>query len=114
MSWKNYEKNIVDEYRVSLYGWPENVAFDPATLGFKALDRVAKVLESGECSWLALTDEQYKERKEIRAETEPMLLDRTNQRKERTDKGKKRGAYKKKKRARAASTDNGSSDSNVE
>ncbi|KAF8577526.1 hypothetical protein K439DRAFT_1622028 [Ramaria rubella] len=52
MSWKNYKKDIVDEYHIILEGWP-SLVFDPSKLGFK----------DGICKWWQLTDDEFTARK---------------------------------------------------
>ncbi|KAF8580081.1 hypothetical protein K439DRAFT_1620079 [Ramaria rubella] len=58
MSWKNYEENIVDQYRVVLDGWPSSV-FDPAKLGYKGLQTILDELEDRSCKWCRLTDDEF-------------------------------------------------------
>jgi len=77
MSWKNYNSDIVDEYRAVLKGWPHQT-FDPAKLGLKALVLILKALKSRDCEWNKLTEEEFKDRKELLATGSPILMDNTN------------------------------------
>jgi hypothetical protein len=89
MSWKNYQENIVDEYKVVLDGWPM-VVFDPSKLGYRALEPIMRSLEEGSCKWQKLIDDEYMVRRDeliANGGTKKAPL------KERADKGKKRGLY---------------------
>ncbi|KAF8580301.1 hypothetical protein K439DRAFT_1619899 [Ramaria rubella] len=90
MSWKNYEKDIVDEYHVIMEGWP-SLVFDPSKLGFKGLEPILQAIEDGICKWRWLTDDEFTARKN---EVAANGGDKKKVRKERSDKGKKRGTYK--------------------
>ncbi|KAF8581257.1 hypothetical protein K439DRAFT_1619194 [Ramaria rubella] len=90
MSWKNYEENIVDQYRVVLDGWPSSV-FDPAKLGYKGLQTILDVLEDRSCKWCRLTDDEFTACKNNIAANGGI---KKLARKERSDKGKSRGSYK--------------------
>ncbi|KAF8576594.1 hypothetical protein K439DRAFT_1622766 [Ramaria rubella] len=90
MSWKNYEKDIVDEYHVILEGWP-SLVFDPLKLGFKGLEPILQAIEDGICKWRWLTDDEFTACKN---EVAANGGDKKKVRKERSDKGKKRGTYK--------------------
>ncbi|KAF8580079.1 hypothetical protein K439DRAFT_1620078 [Ramaria rubella] len=90
MSWKNYEENIVDQYRVVLDGWPSSV-FDPAKLGYKGLQTILDALEDRSCKWCRLTDDEFTARKNNIAANGGI---KKLARKERSDKGKSRGSYK--------------------
>ncbi|KAF8589445.1 hypothetical protein K439DRAFT_1612678 [Ramaria rubella] len=83
----NYEQDIVNEYRVVLEGWP-SVTFNPALLGHGVLKPILDVL-------LDTCKIEMLENGGSRRES----------RKERSDKGKKRGSYGKgKKKARRVDT----------
>ncbi|KAF8573857.1 hypothetical protein K439DRAFT_1624757 [Ramaria rubella] len=58
MSWKNYEKDIVDEYHIILEGRP-SLVFDPSKLGFKGLEPILQAIEDGICKWRRLTDDEF-------------------------------------------------------
>ncbi|KAF8478343.1 hypothetical protein JB92DRAFT_3149602 [Gautieria morchelliformis] len=93
MSWKNFEQDIVDEYRVVIDGWPSSV-FDPSKLGYRGLEPILHALEEGRCQWRKLCDDEFKKRQ---AEIAANGGIKKGPRKERSDKGKKRGSYEKKK-----------------
>jgi hypothetical protein len=85
MAWKNYEESIVDTYHIALIGWPEDIPFNPHTLGYKPLKRILDSLcaPSPTIYWIKLTNSEYEDRRR-RIQIEP------RNRKPRSDKGKKR------------------------
>ena len=66
MNYHNYEGKIVEKYSVKLKGWPNSKPgiFNPATLGgWLQLERLLAALESGDCHWVVLNDEELEEKK---------------------------------------------------
>ncbi|KAJ3494878.1 hypothetical protein NMY22_g20009 [Coprinellus aureogranulatus] len=86
MKYKQYEKHICLEYHVQLRGWPEGVKFDsPYQMGRIAdLEKLRDALRTGECKWVKLKPNEYKELQERVAARDPPA------RKTRADKGQKR------------------------
>ncbi|KAF8574802.1 hypothetical protein K439DRAFT_1624053, partial [Ramaria rubella] len=101
MCWKNYGHDIVNEYRVVLEGWP-SVVFNPAVLGHGVLKPILDALLDGTCIWRRLTNKEFAARKiEMVANGGIERVPR----KERSEKGKKRGTYSKgKQKARRGNT----------
>jgi hypothetical protein len=90
MSWKNFEEDIVDEYRVVLEGWPSST-FNPAQIGYKGLEPILDALEEGVCKFHQLTDDEYAARKD---RINAAGGSQKKKRKQRSDKGKRRGAHR--------------------
>jgi hypothetical protein len=109
MSWKNYEHQIVHEHQVVLENWP-SVEFNPGLLGTKELETVMKALEDGDCAWRKLTDEEVV----VREHEATSAHVPTKKRKQRSDKGKKRGPYPKKHKISSDSDDSDTSSSQGE
>ena len=66
MNYRNYEGKIVEKYGVELKGWPTGNpgVCNPATLGGRPqLEKLLTALESGQCHWVVLTDDELEERK---------------------------------------------------
>ena len=66
MNYRNYEGKIVERYGVELKGWPNSKPgiCNPATLGRRPqLERLLAALESGDCHWVVLNDDELEERK---------------------------------------------------
>ena len=66
MNYRNYEGKIVEKYGVELKGWPSSKSgiCNPATLGGRQqLEKLLAALESGQCHWVVLTEDELEERK---------------------------------------------------
>ena len=66
MNYHNYEGKIVEKYGVELEGWPTGKSgiCNPVTLGRRPqLEKLLLALESGQCQWVVLSDDELKERK---------------------------------------------------
>ena len=66
MNYRNYEGKIVEKYGVELKGWPTSNPgiCNPATFGgWPQLEKLLAALESGQCHWVVLTDDELEERK---------------------------------------------------
>ena len=66
MNYCNYEVKIVKKYGVELEGWPTGKSgiCNPATLsGWPQLEKLLLALESGQCQWVVLSDDELKGRK---------------------------------------------------
>lgn len=86
MRYKHYERLICLKHRVKLRGWPEDIKFDsPYQLGkIDDLEKLRDALRSGECKWVKIKPDEYKElQKKLDAEEPPT-------RETRSDKGQKR------------------------
>jgi hypothetical protein len=73
MNYRNYEGKIVEKYGVELKGWPNSKPgiCNPAALGGRPqLEKLLAALESGDCHWVVLTDDELDERKEKNQERE--------------------------------------------
>lgn len=88
MAYKNYEADIVFKYGVALDGWPED-GFNLDNVSRGKLEDIYKALSNGTISWVDLTPEQLAHRRQT-LEAQGKAPVRTA-RKERNDKGKKRG-----------------------
>ncbi|KZT31572.1 hypothetical protein SISSUDRAFT_1067654 [Sistotremastrum suecicum HHB10207 ss-3] len=97
MEWERYHEKIVLKRRVRLVGWPFK-SFSPQVLGIKDLDIALKALTSDPptCFWQPMTPEQVEAATQKRNEEVETGAVVEKTRKERADKGKKRGAYTKK------------------
>jgi hypothetical protein len=90
MSWNNYKEKIVNTHQVILDNWPSDI-FNPSEMDTAALEKVMKVLEEGDCKGHQLTDEVFASHKAgIVADKVP-----SKKWKQCSDKGMKRGQYKK-------------------
>ena len=68
MNYHNYEGKIVEKYGVELKGWPSSKSgvCNPATLGgCQQLEILLAALESGQCHWVVLTEDELEERKRL-------------------------------------------------
>ena len=66
MYYCNYEGKIVEKYGVQLKGWPSSKSgiCNPATLGgHQHLEKLLAALESGQCHWVVLSEDELEERK---------------------------------------------------
>jgi hypothetical protein len=65
MNYRNYEGKIVEKYGVELKGWPIGSGIcNPGTLGGRPqLEKLLSALESGQCNWVVLSDDELEERK---------------------------------------------------
>lgn len=87
MKYKHYDRLICLEHRVKLHGWPDDIKFDtPYQIGrISDLEKLRDALRSGECKWVKLKPDEYKElQKKLEAE------ESATARQTRSDKGKKR------------------------
>jgi hypothetical protein len=66
MNYRNYESKIVEKYGVTLDGWPSGIpqVCNPSMVrGRVLLERLLHSLESGQCQWVVLTDDELEARK---------------------------------------------------
>jgi hypothetical protein len=66
MNYRNYQLKIVEKYGIELQGWPTSICevCNPSNVGARAhLDQLSRVLESGACGWVILSEEELLERK---------------------------------------------------
>jgi hypothetical protein len=66
MNYRNYEGKIIEKYGVELIGWSSSKSgiCNPATLGGRQqLEILLVALESGQCHWVVLTEDELEERK---------------------------------------------------
>jgi hypothetical protein len=66
MNYRNYEGKIVEKYSVELKGWPASKSriCNPALLGGRQqLEKLLAALESGQCHWVVLTEDELEDRK---------------------------------------------------
>ena len=81
-----YEQHIVCKYGVVLIGFPKPVMCNPSDFGSsRQLNILVKSLKDGSCRWEHLSEEDWDKRKDAL-----LREDGDCQRKERSDKGKKR------------------------
>ncbi|KAF8580832.1 hypothetical protein K439DRAFT_1619501 [Ramaria rubella] len=112
MSYASYESSIVDRYCVKLEGWPFNKFHSPAAMNaIGDLERLQVRLDREEnerglrCYFCKLSQEEYEDRKQALDE-----LDETpKKRKERSDKGKSHGPYRRNSNIEHSSDDDESS-----
>ena len=92
MSWTQYGSRIVKAHGVVLHGWPikSEDKFDPSKLTLREAEVVLQALRSGSCRWRKLSEFEEEERRTL----ETSYMTPSKVRKERADKGKKRGSYK--------------------
>jgi hypothetical protein len=69
MNYENYEEAIIHKHGVKLSGWPSSVnggkVIKPAKLSASQLPDLHKALRLDTCHWVALTQQQVTEEKEI-------------------------------------------------
>ena len=68
MNYHNYEGKIVEKYGVELKGWPSSKTgiCNPASLGGRQqLEILLAALESGQCHWVVLSEDELEERKRL-------------------------------------------------
>ena len=93
MNYMNYDIAIVEKHNVELVGWPKAIPFaNPSMIGTVGEIRILReALTSGECKWVA----QSKRQQATHAAMLKMKRDNGEvigkKRKQRSDKGKKRG-----------------------
>lgn len=101
MSWLHYETDIVRKKQVMLHNWPlQHMNLDSASQA--DLSDILDNLETGTCRWMKLTEEQLADKfgeKGDESSAPP------KKRAKRSDAGKKRGPYKNRRKAAAASTE---------
>ena len=97
MSWQNYEENIVDRYGVILDGWPVT-QFNPGQMSTRLLQTVLNALDDGTCSWRTLEEQELQDRQADRRAKKASGEITIMARKRRSDAGKARGAYKRKRK----------------
>jgi hypothetical protein len=90
MSWAHFEEKVVQRYHVDLVGWPEGIQFDIHKLGAGPLTLILHAMRGPEptCFWEKLTAEEVDARK--------LLVPPKKPRKQRSDIGRKRARYSKK------------------
>jgi hypothetical protein len=104
MSWQQYEEKIVEHYGVILDGWPVS-QFNPGQMSTHLLQIVLNALEDGTCGWRTLERQDLQDRQvERKAKMASGELNAT-MRKRRSDAGKARGTYSKRRRAEVGSNE---------
>ncbi|TBU21055.1 hypothetical protein BD311DRAFT_812740 [Dichomitus squalens] len=94
MQYKNYEQSVVIDHSVALKGWTHDVFSNPARLpaAIDPLRTLLNALDNGNCHFVRLT---HAERAQHRLEhTQRIEAGTAKARKSRSDKGKKRGTYR--------------------
>ena len=113
MSWKQYESRVVDKHSVELVGYPFTTIRDLSGLSLQDLTTIQTALEEGHCKWARLSSAELNARKaardpvvdvvddasdragdddDVESDKEPVPAPApVKKRKERSDKGKKRG-----------------------
>lgn len=92
MNYVNYDKSIVQKYRVKIVRWPENVKFtNPASLAsMDELRQLRQALRTHDCHWVKITEREVRLHMESIKEREAGSESVGRKRKQRSDKGKPR------------------------
>ncbi len=92
MNYVNYEKSIIQKYRVKLVGWPDNIKFtNPASLpSVEELEKLRQALRTHSCRWIKLSERDLRLLGESIAQRESPGEAVGRKRKQRSDKGKPR------------------------
>lgn len=98
MNYVNYETIIVLKHKVQLVGWPTGVKFiNPADIGpSDDVKQLHDAINVGDCKWVALTRNEVLERTQTYEAAIAEGKTVGKKRKERSDKGEKRGPRKEK------------------
>lgn len=98
MNYVNYETVIVLRHKVKLVGWPTGLKFvNPCDLNsIDDVKRLHDALNVGDCKWVALTRQEVLDRTEAYEAAIAEGKTVGKKRKERSDKGGKRGPHKEK------------------
>ncbi|KAF8328053.1 hypothetical protein F5887DRAFT_898053 [Amanita rubescens] len=92
MNYVNYEKSIIQKYRLKLVGWPDDVKFtNPASLtSVDDLRKLRHALRTQTCHWVKLSDRELRQHTESIKQREVSGECVGRKRKARSDKGKSR------------------------
>ena len=92
MNYVNYDKSIVQKYRVKIVRWPENVKFtNPASLAsMDELRQLRQALRTHDCHWVKITEREVRLHMESIKEWEAGGESVSRKWKQRSDKGKPR------------------------
>ena len=92
MNYVNYDKSIVQKYRVEIVRWPENVKFtNPASLAsMDELRQLRQALRTHDCHWVKITEREVRLHMESIKEQEAGGESVSRKWKQRSDKGKPR------------------------
>lgn len=92
MNYVNYDKSIVQKYRVKIVRWPENVKFtNPASLtSMDELRQLRQALRTHDCHWVKITEREVRLHMESIKEREAGGESVSRKWKQRSDKGKPR------------------------
>ena len=113
MNYVNYEKLIIQKYRVKLVGWPDDIKFtNPASLtSVEELRKLRQALRTHSCHWVKLSERDLRQHEESIAQRESAGGSVGRKRKQRSDKGKPR---KRVAREHASEEDDGNNDEDDE
>lgn len=92
MQWTQYHELIVDRHHVALENWLLAV-LEAEGVRLKDLEPLLGLIESGECKWKKLDDLEIEEHRQVLAAK--CANSKICKRKGHSDKGRKRGSYKK-------------------
>lgn len=97
MNYVNYDKAIVEKYRVKILGWPDKEApfVNPSEIGAISTLRILhKSWKSGATHWVKLNARETQEHLDMMEEKRKAGQSIGRPRKQRSDAGKKRGKHK--------------------
>ena len=66
MNYHNYEGKIMEKYSVALKGWPAGIpgVCNPSAVGSRPIiEKLLSALESSQCHWVVLTEDELEARK---------------------------------------------------